>query len=135
DRWILALDTATGKTRTLFTDHDDAWLGGPGGQTLGWYKNGNDIYFVSEKDGYAHLYTVGVEGDKVKQLTSGKFEVTSVELSNDGRQFYLTTSEVDPGERQFYSMNVDGGARTRITKESGWHRVTLSPDEKSIADV
>jgi dipeptidyl aminopeptidase/acylaminoacyl peptidase len=135
DRWILSLDPATGKTRTLFTDHDDAWLGGPGGQTLGWLKNGNDIYFVSEKDGYAHLYTVGVEGDSVKQLTSGKFEVTSVELSNDGRQFYLTTSEVDPGERQFYSMSVDGGARTRITKESGWHRVVLSPDEKSIADV
>jgi dipeptidyl aminopeptidase/acylaminoacyl peptidase len=137
DRWILDLNVATGKTRTLFTDHDDAWLGGPGGQTLGWLKNGNEIYFVSEKDGYAHLYTISVEGDGVKfqQLTSGKFEVTSVELSNDGRQFFLTTSEVDPGERQFYSMSIDGGLRTRITSETGWHRVALSPDEKQIADV
>ncbi len=30
DRWILALDPATGKTRVLATDHDDAWIGGPG---------------------------------------------------------------------------------------------------------
>ena len=31
DRWILALDPATGKTRVIVTEHDDAWIGGPGG--------------------------------------------------------------------------------------------------------
>ncbi len=50
DRWILALDPATGKTRVLFTEHDDAWLNGPGAQTLGWLKNGNEIYFESERE-------------------------------------------------------------------------------------
>ena len=33
DRWILALDEATGKTRVLAHDHDDAWMDGPGVQT------------------------------------------------------------------------------------------------------
>ena len=33
DRWILALDPATGKTRVLAHDHDDAWVGGPGRPT------------------------------------------------------------------------------------------------------
>jgi len=135
DRWILALDPATGKTRTLFTEHDDAWLDGPGAQTLGWLKNGNQIYFQSERDGYSHLYKVGFDGGEPKQLTSGKFEVTSVEVSNDESKFYLTTSEVGPGERHFYSMSVDGGTRTRITKEAGNHHVVLSPDEKYTADV
>ncbi len=135
DRWILALDPATGKTRTLFTEHDDAWLNGPGAQTLGWLKNGNEIYFQSERDGYSHLYTLKFDGGDPKQLTSGKFEVTSVELSNDGTKFYLTTSEVDPGERHFYSMSTDGGTRTQITHERGAHAVTLSPDEKFMADV
>ena len=35
----------------LFTEHDDAWLNGsghPGAQTLGWLKNGDEIYFQSE---------------------------------------------------------------------------------------
>ena len=135
DRWILALDPATGKTRVIFTEHDDAWLDGPGAQTLGWLKNGNEIYFQSERDGYSHLYKIAFDGGEPKQLTSGKFEVTSVELSNDGSKFYLTTSEVGPAERHFYSMSVDGGARTQITKETGGHRVVLSPDEKSMADV
>src|SRR5687767_7126641 len=39
DRWILALDAATGKTRVLFTDHDDAWVNGPGSFLLGWMKD------------------------------------------------------------------------------------------------
>ena len=30
DRWILALDTGSAKARVVFTEHDDAWLGGPG---------------------------------------------------------------------------------------------------------
>jgi len=135
DRWILALDPATGKARTVFTEHDDAWLDGPGSQTLGWLKDGNEIYFQSERDGYSHLYKVAVDGGEPKQLTSGKWEVTGVELSNDGSNFYLTTSEVGPAERQFYSMSVDGGARTRITREVGNHHVVLSPDEKQMADV
>ncbi len=135
DRWILALDPATGKTRVVFTEHDDAWLNGPGAQTLGWLKDGDEIYFQSERDGFSHLYKVGVDGGEPKQLTSGKFEVSSVELSNDKSKFYLTTSEVGPGERHFYSMSVDGGARTQITKTAGSHRVVLSPDERFMADV
>lgn len=135
DRWILALDPATAKTRVVFTEHDDAWLDGPGAQTLGWLKDGNQIYFESERDGWAHLYKVGFDGGEPKQLTSGKFEVSSVELARDGSHFYMTTSEVGPGERHFYSMSVDGGARTQITKTAGAHHVVLSPDEKYMADV
>src|SRR5579871_5856545 len=40
DRWILALDEATGKTRIVAHDHDDAWLDGPGATTLGWMRDG-----------------------------------------------------------------------------------------------
>ena len=135
DRWILALDPATGKTNVLFTEHDDAWLDGPGAQTVGWLKNSDDIYFQSERDGFSHLYKIACSGGEPKQLTSGKFEVTSVELSKDGTHFFLTTSETGYGERHLYSMSVDGGRRTRITSEPGNHRAVLSPDEKWIADV
>ncbi len=135
DRWIFALDPATGKTRVLFTEHDDAWLNGPGAQTLGWLKHSNEIYFQSERTGYSQLYKVSFDGGEPKELTSGKFEVSSVDLSNDGSKFYLTTSEVGPAERHFYSVSVDGGAREKITGEVGWHHVTLSPDEKFMADV
>src|SRR5262249_15328888 len=45
DRWILALDPATGKTRVLTTDHDNAWVAGPGANTLGWMKNDREVFF------------------------------------------------------------------------------------------
>lgn len=139
DRWILALDPATGKTRILFTEHDDAWInagGGPfGGGGVGWLKRSDEIYFLSEKDGYANLFTVGWDGGAPKTVVAGKFEVSAVELSHDGNTFYFTSSEVSPYDRHFYSVSVDGGARRQWTKEAGNHRVTLSPDEKAMADI
>ena len=56
-----------------------------------------------------------------KQLTDGQFEVDSVEVSPDGRTFYLQTSEAHPGERHLYAMSIDGGARTKLTTAVGNH--------------
>ena len=135
DRWILGLDPATGKTKVITSMHDDAWIGGPGMFTLGWTKNGQDIYFQSERDGYSHLYRVSADGGEPKQLTSGAFEVTAVQLSEDKSKFYLTTNEVSAHEFHFYSMSAEGGGRSRLTQTAGRHAVTLSPDEKWMADI
>ena len=133
DRWVLALDPATAKTRVIVTDHDDAWVNGPGAFTLGWMKDNRHIYFQSERDGYSHLYTVSYEGGQPRQLTSGKWEVTGVFLSDDKTRFFLTTSEVHPGERHFYVMASEGGERTKITSAVGNNQAFLSPDERSLA--
>lgn len=133
DRWILALDPATGKTRVIVTEHDDAWIDGPGAFTLGWMKDNQNIYFQSERTGYAHLYTVSYEGGEPKQLTSGKWEVTGVQLSDDKSRFFLTTSEVHPGERHFYVMSADGATRTKVTSMPGGNQAFVSPDEKTLA--
>jgi dipeptidyl aminopeptidase/acylaminoacyl peptidase len=138
DRWILALDPSTGKTRTLFTEHDDAWLGGGGGfggGGTGWLKNSDEIYFLSEKDGYSNLFKVSYDGGDPKPLVAGKFEVSGVELSRDGKTLFFTSSEVSPFDRHFYSMSVDGGSRKQLTKDAGNHRVTLSPDETALAEI
>lgn len=138
DRWIMLLDFAAAKTRILDVDHDDAWIlsggGGPfGGGSLGWLDN-ETLWFRSERDGFFHIYTLGIaEGSKPRQLTSGKWEVTAVAMSRDKKSFLLTTSEPEPGQRQFYTMPATGGARTRVTSGDGVHAVTLSPDEKWLA--
>jgi dipeptidyl aminopeptidase/acylaminoacyl peptidase len=138
DRWILALDSSTGKTRTLFTEHDDAWLigGGPfAGGGAAWLKNSDEIYFLTEKNGYSNLFKVSYDGGDAKPLVAGKFEVSGVELSRDGNTFYFTSTEVSSFDRHFYSMPATGGARKQLTKEQGNHRVTLSPDEKAMAEI
>lgn len=133
DRFVLALDAATGKTRVIVNEHDDAWVDGPGAFTLGWMKDNQRIYFQSERSGYTHLYTVAYEGGEARELTSGKWEVTGVQLSDDKTKFFLTTSEVHPGERHLYVMPAEGGERVKITSMPGNNQATVSPDEKLLA--
>ena len=135
DRWLLALDPATGKTRVLVDEHDDAWVGGPGFNTLGWMKNDREIFFQSEKTGYSHLYAVSWDGGEQRALTSGKWEVLNVRQSKDKSRFYLTASKDSPFENHLYVMDGDGGPLTRLTQAPGKHVTTLSPDERWIADI
>src|SRR5258706_2211843 len=135
NRWVLLLDTATGKTKALATMHDDAWIDGPGAGTLGWLPDNAHLYFESERDGFAHLYTVAINGGEPVQLTSGQFEVSNVQLSPDKTKFYFTSSEGSPFERHFYSMSFLGGERQRITGLTGENQVDVSPDETMLADV
>lgn len=140
DRWIMRLDLASGEVMPLEQQHSDAWIGGPGisgwkwvGGDMGWMGDGEHIWFHSEKSGFSHLYTINVRTNKKTALTSGDFEVTDAFLSRDQEHFYLTTSEVDLGERHFYKMPAKGGERTQITTLEGNNRVILSPDEKNLA--
>jgi dipeptidyl aminopeptidase/acylaminoacyl peptidase len=135
DRWVMSLDAATGKTRVLASVHDDAWVGGPGAFTLGWLPDNRRVYFVSERDGWAHLYTVNVEGGEPVQLTKGRFEVSDVRLATDKTKFYFTSSEGSLFERHLYSMSLDGTARTRLTTLTGNNQVDVSPDERLLAVV
>jgi dipeptidyl aminopeptidase/acylaminoacyl peptidase len=138
DRWVLLLDPATGKAKPLDHLHDEAWVGGPGSFTLGWLADNKTVYFQSERadnGGWSHLYTVSIDGGEPRQLTSGKFEVSNVRLSEDKTKFYFTSSEAGLGERHLYSMPVTGGPRTRITTMPGNNQTTISPDETMLAIV
>ena len=135
DRWIMALDETTGKTRVLAHDHDDDWLDGPGSNTLGWMKDDRAVYFQSERTGYSHLYAVPFEGGDPRALTSGPWEVTSAILSRDKSRFFLVTSEADPGEHNMYEMSASGGPRTRLTSLPGGHSSVPSPDDQWFADI
>lgn len=141
DRWIMEVDLATGELKTLDRQRDEAWIGGPGvgggfgGGVLGWLPDNQHIYFQSEESGYSHLYLLDVNIGSKKALTSGKYEVFDPFLSKDKKHWYLTTSEVDPGERHFYRMPVMGGAMEKLTSMTGNNEVLLSPDEKKLAII
>jgi dipeptidyl aminopeptidase/acylaminoacyl peptidase len=143
DRWLAVVDPA-GKLAVLDHLHDDAWIrtqnftgssGGAGGTGIAWLPDNKRCLFLSERDGYMHVFSIDVTAasPQAKALTSGKWEVTDARLSLDRRSIFLTTNEVHPGERHFYTMSVDGGPRTKITTMPGSNEATVSPDEKSVA--
>jgi dipeptidyl aminopeptidase/acylaminoacyl peptidase len=143
DRWLVALDPDTGATRVVDALHDDAWIReiggfGPGGRgSYGWLADNRHLWFASERDGWMHLYTIDAAepGANAKQLTDGKWEIESVELSQDRKTFYLTTTEVHPGERHIYAMSADGGPRTKLTSMTGSNIGPVSPDGRTIGLV
>lgn len=138
DRWIYVVD-AHGRVTTVDHLRDDAWIGGPGVFTAGWIPGGERgaagerVYFVSERTGYAHLYTVAPTGGRATALTAGAWEVTDVQLSADGQTFYITTSEEHPGVRHLYTLPAGGGPRTKITAMHGWNEALVSPDGRHVA--
>ncbi|HEK21035.1 MAG TPA: S9 family peptidase, partial [Bacteroidetes bacterium] len=91
------------------------------------------FYYQSEASGYSHIYVVDVESGTKKQLTSGKWEVQTLQLSKDKKIFYFTANIDHPGITHFYSIPVSGGTPVKITGMKGGNEVTLSPDEKWLA--
>ncbi len=132
DRWIVQLDASRGKLENIDRQHDDAWVGGPGSFSLGWIDN-NEIWFISEETGYAHLYAYNTLTKNKRALTNGHYEVQQVMLSRHRKYFYLITNEVHPGEKHLYRLPVTGGKAERLTYLTGAHEPELSPDEKWIA--
>ena len=135
DVWLFRFDPANGKTTLIENIHDDAWVGELGLTSVQWPPDGKAVYYVSEKDGFAHIYRASLDGKAKIQLTSGRFEVREALLSADGKKIFFTSSEIHPGELQAYVMSAAGGPRTKITALTGQHEAFLSPDETMLATI
>ena len=64
DRWHVVLDPESGKTRVIDLLHDEAWVreagGGFGSAAVEFLPDNKRIWFLSERDGWMHLYTLDV---------------------------------------------------------------------------
>jgi len=141
DWWLVALDPETGKSRQLDHVRDEAWVrsgGDFGGGLSGWLPDNQNFWFIAEHDGWMHLYVVNAASESPAspvQLTSGKFEISAVDLSPDEQEFYLTSTEAHPGERHLYRMALNGGARTKITSMTGASATEASPDGEMLGVI
>lgn len=137
-RWIVELDLISGKISELDHQQDDAWIGGPGipgysfsSGTLGFIDN-STFYFQSEVSGFSHLYAYNLKTKKKEALTKGNWEVRKVQLSNDVKSFYITTTTTHPGNRSFYKLDIASKKMIGILTNDGNYEVELSPDEQTL---
>lgn len=133
DRWLALLDAATATVKNLDRQRDEAWIAGPGVFALPVWLNENTVLYQSEATGYSHLYKLDVNTGTKTQLTNGKFEVSSLQVSRDRKTLYFTANDRHPGDYQLYRLSANGGTPERLTALEGINRSTLSPDEKTAA--
>nr|WP_293839348.1 S9 family peptidase [uncultured Arsenicibacter sp.] len=94
-----------------------------------------EFYWVSERDGYAHLYRYDYTGKLLNQVTKGNWEVTYVHhIDPKAKKVYYTSTEVSPLERQLYVVDADGKNRRRLTNTAGKHAVNFSPNGQYYID-
>ncbi len=123
---LLLVPARGGAVRTLLTETSAAWVNIH--DDLRFLRRSPQILWASERTGFKHLYVISMEGQVVRQLTSGEWEVSEVAGIDEaaGRVFFVST-EASPMERRLYSVPLAGGERQLLTPEPGTHQISMSP--------
>jgi len=116
----------------IYTDQDDAWVRAIDDWI--WFKNGKQFSFLSEKSGWKHFYRVNADGSGDQPVTSGDYDVISIELiDNDNGFVYFIASPDNPTQRYLYRAKLTGNDKPqRLTPEDqpGDHSYQMAPGGK-----
>ena len=86
--------------------------------------------FISEKDGYSHLYWYSMGGNLVKQVTKGKFEVKPfIGWDAATNTFYFESNEESPLRTAVYKTDKKGG-RIKLSEKAGTNSAIFSSNLK-----
>jgi len=125
---VMIGDATSGEVRTVFTDSDDCWV--EVCDSIQWLDNGQQFTWVSERDGWSHVYIVPRLGE-ARLVTSGAYDVLSVEAVDEkGGWLYFIASPENPTQRYLFRCRLDGrGNPDRITPADlpGTHSYQISP--------
>lgn len=127
---VLLADAKTGEVHQVYEDKDPAWVDAVDG--MQWIHGGKDFLWISERDGWRHVYVVARDGKQAVLATPGAFDVTDVLGADpEERWLYYIASPENPTERYLYRVRLVGkAAPERLTPSSqpGTHTYKMSPD-------
>jgi len=126
DLVLLEVDMRENQTRVLLQEHDEAYVDIHDDLT---FLNDNSFIWPSEQDGWRHLYHYNAQGELIRQLTQGNYDVTAFYGFNPriGR-LYFQSSQRGSIYRDLYSMNISGTNKVRLSQEKGTHDADFSAD-------
>ena len=133
-------DVKTGGKRLVFSQTSDTWIDVfdfyAGVQDLMTFPAGRaEFLWVSDRDGWQHVYRYDYSGRLLGQVTRGHWSVTRIEGTDSPRGvIYYTSTEASPLERQLYAIGFDGKGARRLTSSAGTHEINMSPDTRYYID-
>ena len=126
---IIVVDPDEGTGQTIYTERDDAWVNMH--DEMFWVDDNQRFTWISEHDGWRHVYLISRDGNTVDLVTKGEFDVIRLlKVDEDNRRMYFAASPDDPTQAYLYSVAFDGSQRQRLTPTSqpGSHMYTFSAD-------
>ena len=126
-----------GSTTQVYEEHDSAWIDCKGAWQDGvvagwdWLNGGKEFIWVSEKDGWRHIYREARDGKKETLVTKDNYDIISISrIDEKGNYVYFMASPENATQQYLYRTRLDGkGKLERISPmdEPGTHEYDISP--------
>jgi dipeptidyl aminopeptidase/acylaminoacyl peptidase len=143
---VIEVDSRTGAVRNLIDEKTETFIWTAHTENVNinyvnWLEKSEEMIYVSERDGWRHLYLVDTEAGKIKnQITRGEFVVRGLDLiDEENRQIWFRASGKNPNQDpyfiHYYRVNFDGSGLVALTEGNGNHSIQFSPDRKYFIDT
>lgn len=114
---LFLIDAEKGTTQCIYTEQTNTYIELP---EIVFSNDGKSFFITSDKDGYNHIYQYDLNGNLIKQITSGKWDVTKFNGYDNIKQIvYYTSAETSPMQRNVYSINLKTEDKKRLTNQDG----------------
>jgi dipeptidyl aminopeptidase/acylaminoacyl peptidase len=135
DRWIIEVDLQNkakedASFKTIHRLTDQAWVNDGDFNEFAWSRDGDSLWYLSEESGYSQLYSW--KDGKAKALTMGKFEVSRITPSLDGKWMYYRANKKHPGIFEIYRIATDESRDEVLTNLNGMTDYELSSTQDQL---
>ena len=128
-------DPTSGQTTNLFREQTPAWVEADNTELPRWLADGTFL-FLSERNGWKHIYRYANDGKLSAQVTSGKWEARTLHGVDEANALvYFSGTERSHIGSDAYRIKLDGSGLTRLTQTAGTHAVTFDPTFNHFIDA
>jgi len=116
-----------GSSRTFFAENTDSWIDLNADDPTGWnwVTKGQDFIWISEKDGWRHIYRISRDGRTETLLTKGNYDIGEIKCIDETNNFiYFTASPENATQLYLYRVNIEDPKLLQKVK-----RVFVKPKE------
>ena len=114
----------SGVSRLILREENECYVDSEWLSSIHFLSNG--FTYVSEQDGYAHIYLYSPTGVLQKQITQGNWDVTRlIGYDEATKNTYYESAEESPLQRAVYKIDAKG-VKTRLTPEEGTNSAAFS---------